>query len=160
MRSCVIYGSRYGNTEKIARSLEAGLRAAGVETICVNQTDVKVDALNQYDLLCVGAPTEMFTAYKPTKEFLAALSVDLPGKYGFAFDTKIGSHFSGSASKLIEKELTGHGLKIIAPRESAIVFTEKGVSGAHLKEGEEARFEQIGRELGAKISRLQGGSHS
>ena len=155
----MIYGTRYGNTERIARSLEAGLRTAGVETTCLNQTDVKIDTLNQYDFVCIGAPTEMFTAYKPTKEFLARLSGDLSGKYGFAFDTKIDSHFSGSASKFIEKELTAHGLRIIAPRESAIVFTEKGVSGAHLKDGEEARFEQIGRELGAMISSLQVGSH-
>jgi len=152
MKSCVIYGSRYGNTEKIAKSLGAGLAAAGIETTCVNQTDARMEELTQYDLICFGTPTEMFSAYKPTKELLDRWSGDLPGKFGFAFDTKVDSRFSGSAAKLIEKELAKHGLKIIAPRESAIVLTEKGINGAHLKEGEEARFEQIGRELGVKLT--------
>jgi len=159
MKSIVIYGSRYGNTEKIAKSLEAGLKAAGVETACVDEAAVKAEDLRQYDLICVGAPTEMFSAYKPTKDFLDGLAVDLSGKFGFAFDTKVDSHFSGSAAKVIERELDSFRLKIVAPRESAIVIAEKGVKGAHLKEGEEARFEQIGRELGKTLSaKLPAGS--
>ncbi len=79
----------------------------------------------------------------------------MSGKYGFAFDTKLDSRFSGSAAKFIEKELSSLGLQIIAPRESAIVFSlkEKGANtGARLKEGEEDRFEKIGTQLGTVIA--------
>jgi flavodoxin len=152
MRACVIFDTRYGNTEKIAKSFETGLKEAGIETVCVNAKDVAVDSLKQYDLICVGAPTEAFTASKPMKEFLGKLkNVDLSRKHGFVFDTKLDWRFSGSAAKFIEKELNSLGLQIIAPRESAIVFTlkERGaITGARLKEGEEKRFEQIGLQVG------------
>lgn len=148
MRASVIFDTRYGNTEKIAKSLENGLKQAGVQTDCVNARDVVVGSLSQYDLICVGAPTEAFSASKPMKTFLANLkSTGLSGKHGFAFDTKLDWRFSGSAAKFIERELSSLGVRIIAPRESAIVFSlkERGaIIGAKLKEAEEKRFEQVG----------------
>ena len=155
MKACVIFGSRYGNTERIARSFESGLREAGVETVCVNERDVAADSsLRQYDLLCVGAPTEKLTASHPVKEFLGKLrGIDLSGKLGFAFDTNFHFLLSGSAAKHIENELKRLGLQIIAPRESAVVFIPKGgkESDVRLKEGEEKRFEQIGTKVGAAL---------
>ena len=152
MRACVIYDTRYGNTERVARSFETGLKQAGLQTVCVNAKDVAIDSLKQYDLICVGAPTEAFSASKPMKEFLGKLkSVNLSGRNGFAFDTKLDWCLSGSAAKFIEKELKKLGLEVIAPHESAIVVTlkERGAtSGATLKEGEEKRFEQIGLQVG------------
>jgi len=150
MRACIIFDTRYGNTEKIAKSLETGLKEAGVQTVCVNAKDVAVDSLKQYDLICVGAPTEWVTASKPMKEFLGKLkSTDLSGKHGFAFDTKFDAPLSGSAAKFIEKELKNLGLQIIAPRESAIVLGLKKEEGcARIKEGEEKRFEQVGLQVG------------
>ena len=154
MSACVIFDTRYGNTEKIARSFETGLGESGIQTVCVNARDVAVDSLMQYDLICVGAPTEAFTASKPMKEFLAKLkSIDLSGKCGFAFDTRLDSRFFGSAAKVIEKELNNPGFQIIAGRESAIVFgVKKEEGGARLKEGEEKRFEQIGTHVGTALA--------
>jgi flavodoxin len=151
-RACVVYDSRFGNTERIAKALEAGLREAGVETTCAVSRDVKPDSLMQYDLVCIGAPTEAFSAFKPTKEFLGRLEgASLSGKRAFAFDTRVDWRLSGSAAKYIEKELEGLGLQIAAPRESAFVSTvrEGGtITGAKLKKGEEKRFEEVGRKLG------------
>jgi len=158
MRACIIFDTRYGNTEKIARSYETGLREADVQTVCVNTRDVAVDSLKQYDLICVGAPTEWLTASKPMKEFLGKLkSTDLSGKYGFAFDTRLGAPLSGSAAKFIEKELKNLRLQIIAPRESALVFgVKKEEGGARLKEGEEKRFEQVGLQVGTALAAKAG----
>lgn len=79
-------------------------------------------------------------------------NVDFSGKYGFAFDTKLDRLFSGSAAKFIEKRLKHLGLEIIAQCESATVFLEDGrVGDAWLKEGEEKRFEQIGRQVGTNL---------
>jgi len=154
MRACVIFDTRYGNTEKIAKSFETGLKEAGIQTVCVNAKEVAVDSLKQYDLICVGAPTEWLTASKPMKEFLGKLkSTDLSGKYGFAFDTRLGAPLSGSAAKFIEKELKNLGLQIIAPRRSAVVFGGKGKEGGmRLKEGEEKRFEQVGTQVGTALT--------
>ena len=150
MKAIIIYHTRFGNTEKIAKSLEIGLKkASGIQdVVCTNVRDiVSVDSLKEYDIICIGAPTEGFSAPKPIKEFLGKLKrVNLAGKYGFAFDTKVDSKLSGSAAKFIEKELKSQGLQIISPLESAIVFALK--DGARLKEGEDKRFEQVGLQLG------------
>jgi flavorubredoxin len=149
-RAIVIFDTRYGNTEKIAKSFERGLKESGLQTVCLNAKDVDVNSLNQYDLICVGTPTHFITASKPMKKLLGKLkSIDLSGKYGFAFDTKFDSRMSGSAAKFIEKELNRLGVKLTAPRESAIVLGIKEKDGgARLKEGEEMRFEQIGIQIG------------
>ena len=153
MRASVVFDSRYGNTEKVARSLSAGLVRGGVEASCENTKDVAPGTLEAADLICVGAPTEWHTASKPMKAFLRGLSGQaLSGKLAFAFDTKLDGRFSGSASKLIEKELTRRGLRAVAPRESAIVFsTGSGVKGMSLRNGEAERFERVGADLAARL---------
>jgi flavodoxin len=152
MKACITFDTRYGNTEKIAKSFEAGLHQAGIETVCVNAKDLTFDSLGQYDLICVGAPTEWHTASKPMKAFLRNLKgVDLSGRCGFAFDTRFAAPLSGSAAKLIEKELKDRGSLIIAPRESAIVAGGKG-GAMLLKEGEEERFKQIGARVGSTLA--------
>jgi flavodoxin len=153
LKACLIFDTRYGNTEKIAKSLEAGLHQAGVETVCVNAKDVTADgSLAQYDLICLGAPTEWHTASKPMKALLRNLKgIDLSGKYGFAFDTRFAAPLSGSAAKLIEKELKDRGILVIAPRESAIVAGAKG-GAMLLKEGEEERFKQVGSRIGSTLA--------
>jgi flavorubredoxin len=159
MKAIIIYHTRYGNTERIAKSLETGLKeASGIQdVVCTNVIDVvsAIDSLKEYDIICIGAPTEGFSAPKPIKEFLGKLKrVNLAGNYGFAFDTKVDSKLSGSAAKFIEKELKSQGLQIVAPRESALVFALKEmgtITGAKLKEGEEKRFKEIGLQLGTEL---------
>jgi len=151
----VIFDSRFGNTEKVAISLEAGLEAAGVKAECFTSRDVKVESIKEYDLICVGAPTEAFSASKPMKEFLGRLKGnELSGKCGFAFNTKVDSRFSGSGAKFIEKDLERLGLRILEPRESAIVVGSRGKDGANvttLRKGEEERLHQIGKRLGTAL---------
>ena len=155
MRSVVIFDTRFGNTEKVARALATGLAKTGVEALAVNVRDFDSSSLGGYDLICVGAPTEAFSASKPMKDFLSiAKLADLSDKHGFAFDTKIQSRLSGSAAKFIEKHLESWNLRIIAPRESAIVSTTSGaggVRGARLADGEEGRFEEIGASIGRTL---------
>jgi flavorubredoxin len=162
LKSIIIYHTRFGNTERIAKSIEMGLKEASgpQDVVCINVTDVMavIDSIKEYDLICVGAPTEGFTAPKPIKQFLRKIkSIDLSGKYGFAFDTKVESRLAGSAAKFIEKELTSQGLKLISARRSAIVYPVKemgSIIGARLKEGEDKTFEQVGLELGAACMRI------
>jgi len=155
LRACLIYASRYGNTAKIARSLEAGVKEAGLQTECLGVSEVRVDTLDDYDLICVGAPTEALSASKQMKEFLEKLGgSDLSGRSGFAFDTRLDFPLSGSAGGYIEKKLRKAGLRIVAHRESAVVVKVKGgdaTAAVALKEGEEQRFQNIGKQLGADL---------
>jgi flavorubredoxin len=145
VKALVVYDSVYGNTEKAAKALAAGLKSGGVDVDAVKVDAVSFDELGNVDLLCVGGPVHAWSASKPVKEFLERLkSVEgLAGKKAFAFDTKMKSRLAGSAGGKIERKLRDLGLTIAKHSESAIV---KGREGP-LEESAEGTFKQIGAEL-------------
>jgi len=162
--AAVLFATRFGTTEIVARAFERGLKEAGMETVCARTGDVTPGSLCGYDLICLGGPTEVFTATREVKEFLNTMAgVDMEGKFGFAFDTKLDSRMSGSAAKYIEHALDDSGLHMIAERQSAIVTSRKDggrIIGADLREGEEMRFEELGARIGKAteeaLERIQG----
>lgn len=162
MKALVIYDTLFGNTQKIASSLVAGLRRTGVHADQVNANAVDFNGLAEYDLIVIGAPTQYFTASKPMKLCLEGLrNIDLRGKAGFAFDTKLDSRVSGSAAKYIEKRLAESGIIIIKPRQSAIVTGRKERGGAKtgdsvLRAGMETEFQNLGHELGTLLRSKMG----
>jgi len=159
-----LFATRFGTTEIVARAFERGLKDAGMETVCARTSDVSSQSLRDYDLICLGGPTEVFTATREVKEFLNSMGgVGMDGKFGFAFDTKLDSKMSGSAAKYIEHALDDRGIRVIAHRQSAIVTSRKlagKIIGADLKEGEEKRFEELGARIGKAteeaLERIQG----
>jgi flavodoxin len=150
--AAVLFASRFGTTEIVARAFERGLKEAGMETTCARAMDFPPESLRNFDLICLGGPTEVFTATTQMKDFLRALAgLGMEGRFGFAFDTKLDSRMSGSAAKYIEHALDDQGLHMIAVRESAIVTSRKEggkIVGADLREGEEKRFEELGARIG------------
>lgn len=143
-KAMVVYDSKFGNTEKVAKALASGIKSGGVEVDCVRVEAVTLDKLADYDLLAVGGPTQAFGISGPVKTFLQKLEgLDLKGKKAFAFDTKMKSRLAGSAADGIEKRLTRLGMSIAKPHLSAIV---KGREGP-LEEGTENTFRQIGAEI-------------
>ena len=150
-RTIVLYDTLFGNTERIAKAIARGVQRHG-EVDCLNIKNADPDRLSHYSLVAVGAPTQAFSASKPMKEFLARLEEkNLAGRYGFAFDTKLDSRFSGSAAKYIESRLQDIGLEMIRPRASAIV--KGGTKDAVLRSGEEEVFESLGDEIGAALEK-------
>ncbi|MCR4404092.1 MAG: flavodoxin family protein [Candidatus Acetothermia bacterium] len=130
MRALVVYDTKFGNTEKVARAIAAALgpevRAARAETISPEE-------IEGLDLLVVGSPTQAWSASRPTKVFLSGLPRGaLSGVRAAAFDTGFTSRFSGSAAKKIERALRQRGCTIVAP---ATRFFVKGTEGP-LLEGE------------------------
>ena len=152
LKAAVVYTSRFGTTEKIARALGTGLNRGGLLTTCANVNDLTPESLRQYDLLCFGGPTEFMGLSKKMDEFLEEVKkVQLSGKLYFAFDTKNSIPFTGSAAKCIQNRMEKLGLTKIARRESAVVSSVRQgtlITGNTLREGEEARFEKIGYEIG------------
>ena len=167
MKACVLFDTVYGNTEKVARALESGLKVSGIETTCSSVKEVAVGSLSQYDLICIGGPTHHRTASESIQEFLeAAADVKLSGKWAFAFDTRRESFLAGSAAKYIEGRLRRQGLRMVKPSESAIIvgygpvrkkeefrdrdeWKEWRHRNEGLREGEVKRFEQLGALIGA-----------
>ena len=171
MKSCVIFDTRYGNTAKVARALGAGLSEAGLQTDYMNLKDATMNSLDRYDLICVGGPTQYRTASEEMVEFLESLArTNLSGRFAFAFDTRRDSVLAGSAAKYIEGALQKRGMKIVSPRASAIMVgptSEKGKRDFEDKDqwkewrhrneglltGEEARFRQLGNQVGKAVMR-------
>jgi len=140
-RAIVVYDTRFGNTEKIARALAEGMEGQGVHVDCLKVDEVDVGKLGEYDLLAIGGPTHAFGISEPMKDFLQKLEkVNLGGKRAFAFDTKLKSRFAGSAGKGIEKELKKLGMGVVRSHVSAVV---RGGEGP-VEEGAEEKFRQIG----------------
>jgi flavorubredoxin len=147
-KAIVIYDTQFGNTEKIAKALASGIKEQGVQVNCVKVDVVDVDKLAEYDLLAIGGPTTAFGVSKPMKDLLEKLGgVELRGKKGFAFETKVHFIFTGSAAKAIEGKMKGLGVSVVRPYSSAIV---KGREGP-LEEGEEETFKRIGAEISRSV---------
>ncbi|MFQ6075985.1 MAG: flavodoxin family protein [Candidatus Bathyarchaeia archaeon] len=147
-RAIVIYDTKFGNTEKIAKALARGMREQVVEVDCIRVEEAEIDKLAEYDLLAIGGPTHIRGKSKPMKDFIQKLRrVDLRNKKSFAFDTKFRSWIAGSAAKGIEKDLKRLGMSIVKPYSSAIV---KGTEGP-LEDGMEEMFKQIGAEIASSI---------
>jgi len=147
-KAVVIYDTKFGNTEKIARALAEGIRKQGVNADCLKVDEVDISKLGDYDLLAIGGPTQAFGISKPMKDFLQKLeNVNLSGKKAFAFDTKLKSRLSGSAGKRIEKRLEKLGMSVVKSHVSAIVEGGEGP----LRDGAEETFKQIGVDIAKSL---------
>lgn len=129
MNSMVIYGSRYGNTQKIAEAIADALRSRGaVQVLPADDAPARVPA--GIDLVVVGGPTEGHGMTEPVTRFFEQLGPGaLVGTAAAAFDTRLRwpRWLSGSAGAGITQRLRGAGARVIAPEES---FFVKGASGA------------------------------
>ena len=65
MRALVAYESMFGNTERVARAVAAGLRLEGIDATVCNVCDSAKADLSDVDLIVVGAPTHGFSLSRP-----------------------------------------------------------------------------------------------
>ena len=172
MRAMVIYESMYGNTHSIADAIGRGL-AAGHEVTVVPVAEATPELLGEAELVVAGGPTHVHgmsrarsrqaaveAAHKDGSGLTLEPRAQGPGLRDWfgtvgrirgcsaAFDTRMAgpAALTGRASKAIAKLLDRHGLTQIAPAQSFLVTKEN-----QLQPGEEARAEQWGRELAAKL---------
>lgn len=145
VKAAVVYYSMFGNTEKVAKALAAGLASEGVDVEVASVDTVNFEELGKVDLLCVGSPVQAWSVSKPVNQFLDRLKSEkgLSGKKAFAFDTKMKVRLAGGAAGKIERKLKDMGLTIARPSVSAIVGGREGP----LEEDAEETFKQIGTEL-------------
>lgn len=144
MKAVVIYNSVYGNTEKIAQAIGAGL-AGDAKVVRVG--DVNASDLQAFDLLIVGSPVHGGRATPAIDALLQQLPAhSLEGKRVAAFDTRFESEEQGIglrilmsviryAAERIAKDLTKKGGRLVAEPEGFIVEQKEGP----LKQGEQER---------------------
>ena len=104
------------NTQKAAEMMRDSLAKKGIEAKSLNVKDIDLSTVEGYDCLIVGSPTQAWSPTAPVKAFLEGLTPQIAkGKSAAAFDTRIKSFFSGSATGRIEAKLKKLGFKIAAP---------------------------------------------
>jgi flavorubredoxin len=98
-KAIVIYESTYGYTEMMAKSIEKGLKEAGMDVELKKVLSAKADELKEFDAVVLGCPTYHHDMITTVKTFLFAMkNAGLKGKVGAAF----GAYgFSGESVEMI-----------------------------------------------------------
>ena len=120
MKSVVVYGSRSGNTRRIAEAIAVALEEYGPVRILAAE-DASATVWDHCDLLIVGGPTEGRHATPPVRAFFDRLPAHaLRGLDAAAFDTRLDwpRLLSGSAATMIRRCLTDAGANVVVPAES------------------------------------------
>lgn len=151
MKALVIYDSVFGNTEKVAQAIAAGLDSPALPV--AQATGEQISGL---ELLVVGSPTRGFRPTEAISKFLNELPKNhLAGVQVASFDTRIaletidssvfrfivdkGGYAASTIAKLLEKK----GGKLLAPGEGFIVMGEQGP----LKDGELERAAEWAKQI-------------
>lgn len=148
MRFAVFYHSRWGNCERIARAVAAGLMESGNEVIVTDIGSMSELGL-QLDCVLLGSPTRKGRASRAMRRFIRRRNTtEAHNGRGFAsFGTGLETELAMSnpqAADEIHETLTGLGLKPLAPPFKAAVTGLKGP----LVEGEMERALLFGRDIG------------
>jgi flavodoxin len=128
MKAVVVYDSKFGNTERLARAIAEKLGAEepapAVEASAASERD-----LAGIDLLVVGGPTQGHGLSPALKAFLDGLQPeavrDMPA---VTFDTRLSwpMLLSGSAAAASAKRLAKKGARLLVPPESFLVTASEG----------------------------------
>ncbi len=113
-RVLVIYFSKTGNTERMARAVADGASVEGVDVVCKPVQETSVDELLAADGVAIGSPTYYGTMAAEIKRFIDE-SVrhhrHLEGKVGAAFSSAGGPGGGAETTVLdIVKALLIHGM--------------------------------------------------
>jgi hypothetical protein len=105
MDAIVIYWSKTGNTEKVARAIQEGLKDAGTNVSIHRVEDAGDVDFYDYDLVCIGFPSHQWSPPKPMDTFLRSKfsayrnqgrvkqgAPIIPGKNTLIFCTYSGPH--------------------------------------------------------------------
>ena len=85
-QAIIVYDTRSGNTERMAKTVEEGMKEAGVEVLSKRTVNAKADDLTNVDAVVLGAPTYHHDLIQSMKTFLFEMEkADLKGKVGAAF---------------------------------------------------------------------------
>lgn len=96
MKIGIVYHSESGNTEKIARAMEAaGNAIPGIEAKAINVASPDDAFLNESKAILFGCPTYSGSLSWQLKKYLDTIPVALKGKLGSAFATE--NHIGGGA---------------------------------------------------------------
>jgi flavodoxin len=135
MHSIVVYGSRSGNTERVAEAIAGALREIGSVRLLPADEAPAVLA-ERADLVVVGGPTEGHTMTEPVAAFFDRLPPRaFDGATGAAFDTRLRlpRWLSGSAAAGISRRLRKAGARVVVPEKSFFVTRQPTLESGELE---------------------------
>ena len=123
----IVYGSQYGNTQRVAQAIGKALAPEHAVRV-VQSAEARTLGGADVDLLIVGAPTQMRGLRLLTRSFLDGIEHRGFGPVPAAtFDTRVGQTRPGSmASDVIARRLHAAGCRTIVPPESFLVADVEG----------------------------------
>ncbi len=152
VKALVAYESMFGNTERVARAVAAGLRLEGVDTTVLDVSRAGAADLADVDLLVVGAPTHGFSLSRPAtrrdavrqggrddaagtgmREWLDALALESRLPLVATFDTRVTKvrYLPASASRRAARILDDHGHQIVSAPTGFLVHAVPGPLEPH-----------------------------
>ena len=152
VKALVAYESMFGNTERIARAVAAGLRLEGVDTTVLDVSLAGAADLADVDLLVVGAPTHGFSLSRPAtrrdavrqggrdaasvigmREWLETRAADARLPLAATFDTRVTKvrYLPASASRKAARILDDHGHRIVSAPTGFLVHAVPGPLEPH-----------------------------
>jgi hypothetical protein len=147
MEILIVYGSQYGNTQRIARAIAGALEPDHQVRVTQAATAMALRG-EDVDLLIIGAPTQMRGLRMLAKPFLDGLAAQgFVGTPAAAFDTRmeLGPQLLGST--VIGDALTAAGCELVVKPESFVVLGLKGP----LADGEEVRAAMWARAVARRV---------
>ncbi len=161
-KALVVYDSKTGNTEKMARAISEGIKEAGLDVEVKKVDDASLDDLIAADAIVLGSPTYFGTMSGKMKVFIDK-SDDIIGK----LQDKIGAAFTSSAGiaggnettlvSLIQAMLMHRMVIIGHQRGSYVIGYSSGSYGAvSIKAPDEECItgcRQFGKRIGSLVKR-------
>jgi flavodoxin len=99
MNSVVIYGSRHGNTRKLAEAIAGELRKHGAAQL-VSAEKATTNLIEQTDLVVVGGPTEAHRMTEPVAQLFDRIGKSLLAGKGVALVLRLGAFAHGRRTLL------------------------------------------------------------
>jgi flavodoxin len=147
MQTLVLYDSRFGNTEAIARAIASGAASGSSVTILDTAAAKREQFAGPPDLVIVGGPTHNHGASEGLKALADLLARRLPGVAAACFDTRYRGPvlLMGSGAAATAKSLAKAGAVLVVPPESFFIVRKGPVATQVLEPGEIERAERWGR---------------
>ncbi len=133
LHAVVLYESMFGNTEKVARAVAAGVEMGGIDTTLVEVNDAHIGLMPDVDLLVLGAPTHAFSLSRARTRADAVQRGASPERATYGLREWLGS---------LPARPGPHGLPELATFDTRIPQTHRVPLGAA------TRAARLGRRLG------------
>jgi menaquinone-dependent protoporphyrinogen IX oxidase len=149
MKAIVVYDTKYGNTELVAKKITESMEANGIDTDLNDVKEVNFEKMADYDAILIGAPVHFGAASRTISKFIDKLGgLRLKGNWTAVFDTYMKTDFEKGV-KQMETRLNEKvpRLKLIVPGLSIQVDGMKGP----IVEGELLKCEPFGRRIAAQL---------